>query len=312
MLVGVLAVFLISLWTLFGLSSVSVEYNTTTKNLSATEQEIVKAGEFKNHSCVLFAKKKNNINKIYAHTKDNENFAYIKILNIETKFPNKYVIHVAERKELYAIKIDSTFYILDDEFRVLRIADTFASTEKNAILLEGLDVKNSTIKVGDFLSVGQAGMKNLYSAFVRNNRSFAEQIGKFEKMGLSVYEDEFTHKEYTALALTTFAGRKFVINNIDFALSEKLQKMYAVESMLYSMPTNTDGKFVDKDGNVIYVVKLDTNEYVAFDSEKHEESQKIAFGIDILQNCYIKIDNLTLAKYVNRNTKDIYYSIIEN
>ena len=311
-LFGVLAVFLISLWTLFGLSTVSVEYNTTKTNLSVSSSEVVKVAGFKKHSCVLFSKKKDAVKRINDYAAKNENFAYIKVLNIETKFPNKFVVHIAEREELFAVQDGTSYLILDRDLRVLRKADTFESTSENAILLSGLTIKNQNVKVGDFLSTEEEGLKKLYSAFVKNNRSYGEQIGKFKQMSLSTYNDPTTHKQYVALTMLTFANRKFVLNNIDFALAEKVQKLYAVESTLYSAPTNDDGKFVDGDGNVLYVKKLDSGEYVKFDPEKHQESEKIAFGIDILQNCYIKIDNFTIAKYVNRSTKDIYYSIIEN
>ena len=52
--VGVVAVVLILFWTLFALSSVTVEFHTTTKNLTLSEEEIVEAGDFSYGTCVLF------------------------------------------------------------------------------------------------------------------------------------------------------------------------------------------------------------------------------------------------------------------
>ena len=58
--------FLISLWTLFGLSSVSVEFHSTTQNMNLTENEIVEAGQFTKHACVFFeSKKKLDFEKLF-------------------------------------------------------------------------------------------------------------------------------------------------------------------------------------------------------------------------------------------------------
>ena len=51
---GVIAVILILFWTLFALSTVEVEYHTTTKNLSLSNEEIVEAGKFSYGACVFF------------------------------------------------------------------------------------------------------------------------------------------------------------------------------------------------------------------------------------------------------------------
>ena len=308
--IGLVAVLLISFWTLFGLSTVSVEYNTTKENISVSDSEIVKAGQFKKHSCVLFGGKKKAVQNILDYAKTNENFAYIRVLNIETKFPNKYIIHVAEREELFAVENGTQFLICDRDLRVLRIEDSFSSSVDNPIVVSGLTIKNQNVAVGDFLNVEQTGIKNLYSAMVANNRSYAEQIGKFEKMEISSYADEVTNIEYFSLHMETFSGRQFVVRNIDFALTQKLQKMFAVESSLFSMQTNTAGEIVDKNDNVIYLVKLDSGEYVTYDSEKHEESEKVALTYALLNNCLIQVDNFTISKYTKRTTKDIYYSLI--
>lgn len=310
-LFGVVAVILISMWTLFGLSAVSVEYSTTTKNLSVSDSEIVEVGKFRKHACVFFEGKKSSVQRIMDYAKEDPNFAYIKVLNIETVFPNKFVIHIAEREELFAVEYNSKFLITDRDLRVLRVAETYSSTTENAILLSGLTVQNENVVIGDFLNVKESGVTNLYSALVKNNRSYVEQVGKFKSVEASNYQDEKTNKTYIQLKFETFAGRKFVIKNIDFALDEKVQKLFAVETQLFSMQTNTEGKIVDADGNVVYVVKLPSKQYVKFDAEKYDESEKIALTYELLSTCYIEVDNLTLTDYVSRTEKDIYYSIVE-
>lgn len=301
---------LILFWTLFGLSSVSVQYHSTKDNLTISNSEIVKAGEFRKHASVLFEGKKKSIKKIEKFASENENFAYLRIINIETKFPNKFVIHVSEREELFSVAYGEKFLICDRDLRVLRIMDGYASSATNPILLEDLTIQNTDVKVGDFLQVQESNIKNLYGALLRNNQSLAMQLGHYKKMQISSYEDAITHENFFALSMETFSGRKFVIRNIDFALNEKVQKMLAVESELFALEVDGDGDII-KAGEKIYVVRLESGEYVSFDAEKHEEADKVALSYDLLSNCYIKIDNLTLTKHIKRTSADIYYAFVE-
>lgn len=319
---SVIAVLLILFWTLFALSSVTVNFKSTTENLSISNEEIVEAGEFRYGSCVLFEGKQKSIKKIYAHASENENFAYLRVLNIETVFPNKFVLHVVEREELFAVEYGDQFLICDRDFRVLKMQDTFSSTQTNAILLAGVNVESSNVAVGDFLKIKQSAMLKFYSIMLKNNRDFGQLIGKYEKMGLSSYADELTKKEYTALTMTSFQGRKFVINNIDFAFLNKVQKLFATESAFYNQKTDSDGNFLNSDGQFIYVVKTAKGEYVSYENVKdmkdddgnliYDEADKKPLSFEIFKNCYIKVDNLTLNNYIKRTEKDIYYSLVEN
>ncbi|MGN1200758.1 MAG: hypothetical protein ACI4R8_00640 [Candidatus Caccovivens sp.] len=318
---GLVAVLLILFWTLFGLSSVTVEYSSTKQNLTISDQEIVEAGEFRMGACVLFEGKKNSLQKIENKATENENFAYLRVLNIETVFPNKFVIHVAEREEFFAVEYGGEYLVCDRELKVLKILDNFDSTNENAILLSGLDIKNKSVAVGDFLRTSQENIKKLFSAFLESGRDLASVRGKFKHMSLSEYEDELTHAKYISLSMITFQDRLFVINNIDFALREKLQKMYATESALFSQKTDSEGNIVNSKGEILYVVKTQNGEYASYEALKdsvdedgnklYNESDKIALSYSLLANCYIKVDNLTLTDYVQRTEKDIYYSIVE-
>jgi len=73
-------------------------------------------------------------------------FSYLRVVSIETKFPNKIVIHSAERESLYAVSLGSNRYaVLDEMGKVLNI-----STYER--LFEGADLGTRPILV-DFLSV---------------------------------------------------------------------------------------------------------------------------------------------------------------
>ena len=309
---SVIAVFLILCWTLFALSSVSVSFESTTQNLNVTEKEIVDAGKFRYGASVLFEGKKKSVENINNYASQNENFAYIRVVNIETVFPNKFVVHIAEREELFALEQNGKYLICDRDFRVLREADSFTSLQDNAILLKGVVIEDENIAVGDFLNIEQESMKKFYSVMLQNNRDLSQQLGKFKEIELGEYADEITKQEYISMTITTFQNRKFVVNNIDFAFANKIQKLFATESALYSQNVDSDGNILNANGDIIYVVKTDAGEYVSYNSEEHTEDQKTPLTYQILQNCYIKVDNLTLSNFVDRDENDIYYSLVEN
>lgn len=306
---GFVAVLLILFWTLFALSKVTVSFSTTLENLTVSKDEIVKAGEFRKGASVLFEGKAKSIRRIENYVSKNENFAYIKIENIETVFPNKFVIHVSEREELFAVQNLDKFLICDRDLRVLKILNEFSNDNTNSILLEGLTIKNKDIKIGDFLSVEEKNITKLYSAFVKNNRNLNEQRAKFQKIEVNHYQDDFTKKEYVALSIRTFSDRVFEIRNIDFALSNKIRLMFAVEASVFGQAIDSDGDLRDKKGEKVFFKKLESGEFVQFSADKDDEAEKMSYR-DVLSFCKIRVDNLTLSDFVDRTSKDIYYSLV--
>lgn len=406
----VVAVSLILCWTLFGLSSVTVEFHSTTMNLAQTEEqreelekEIVQAGNFKMGCSVLFEGKNKYVRAIDEAAKDNPKLAYLRVLNIETVFPNKFVVHVAEREELFAVKtavaietnsganhdvndgsvngaevdgvqgetsgmarraesgtygaangaaadIDESgglenYLICDRDFRVLNVLsqEQWQQTqseyeqqnvveEKNGeqdianeenqenlanqtnhaeqkclpLLVEGLEIENESVRIGRFLKIGQAAMKNFYSAMLQNNRDLQEILGKFSSITLGKNTDDFTQQEFDCITLHTRAGRKFVINNIDFALANKVQLMFAVESALYS--SVDENGVVTNNGQPVELMENEQGQLVVWD--ENEDNPKIELTVDILAKCYVLVDNLTLSPYVSRSETDIYYCLV--
>ena len=75
--IALIAAILISFWTLFALSTVTVDFKTTTKNLTITSEEIVDAGKFNYGASVLFDGKNKYIDNINSKIQENENFAYL-------------------------------------------------------------------------------------------------------------------------------------------------------------------------------------------------------------------------------------------
>lgn len=335
----VVAVVLILFWTLFGLSSVTVDFQSSLKNLDVSAQEIVDAGEFHLGACVLFEGKKKSVQKIYDKASDNPKFAYIRVVNIETIFPNRFVIHVAEREELFAVEKNGQVLICDRDFRVLnflkteendkeenlsgqeRAKDAFVSTPTNPIFLSGLEIENEEVQIGDFLEIGQTSMKNFYSTFLQNNRSFSEIVGKFEKAQLSSYVEDVTNEKYDALTLSTFGGQEFVIKNPDFAFANKVALMYAVESTLFSQNVDKNGDILDASGQPIYLVKNARGQYLLANenddlsengqTDEQQKPEKFVLNFQLLGNCRIVVDNFTLSQHTDVGETDLYFYLQE-
>lgn len=305
---GIIVVVLILFWTLFGLSSVTVEYSSSKINLSISDAEIVESGDFHMGACVLFESKKKSIENIENKAKTNKNFAYLRVLNIETVFPNKFVIHVAEREELFAVEFGQaegkkTYFICDRDLRVLDVVPDLS--EKNCIVLQNLSIKNENIEIGDFLDVEEKGVKNFYSAMLQNNITLSQQLGKFESAKTLKIEDELG-AEYAALELMSKSGRKYLIENIDFAFAEKIQLLFSVESTLFGYENLDEaGNLLDENGQKIMLTLDENKRYLK------DESGNIPLSISLLSRCEIVLANLVLDEFHNRTAKDIYYALQE-
>lgn len=318
---AILAIFLVLCWTLFGFSSASVQFHSTTQNLTLTEEEIVEAAKFNYGTSILFSGKKKYIKNLEEKSLENKKFAYLKVLNIETVFPNKMVIHITEREQLFAISHQQQFLICDRDLRVLEILDYFENTDKNAIVVNNLSILDEEVRVGQFLNVKEHAIKKFYSSMAKNNRNLSQIYSKFATLNISTYVDTIANAEYYSFELLSHQNRKFVINNPDFAFANKIQKLFSAESALYSQKTDENGNILTSNNEILYVVKTENGEILSFETAKdlkdendqplYLESDKFALTYAHLSNCYIKVDNLTITKHTPRTEKDIFYSLVK-
>ena len=175
---GVIVLLILLTFTLFSLKKVEVDYKTSTINLTCTKEEIIDNAGIGYGGTVFFRNKTKYIQNL------EKKYPYIKVVNIETKFPSTFVIHIAEREEVYAVQKDDVFYIVDDEFKILRTTDSFTSDQTNAILLSGVTIKNANYEVCDILKID--GKIDLYSAFYENNRKLDEQQSLVKEIHLKI------------------------------------------------------------------------------------------------------------------------------
>ena len=107
--------------TLMRLKDISVEYESTRIYLTDNSSDlIVEASGFNYNENLLFTKMDKYINNIEKYV------PYAKVINIERKFQNKAIIHVAERTPVARVR-NSTFLgqftVYDKELKVLNVSN---------------------------------------------------------------------------------------------------------------------------------------------------------------------------------------------
>lgn len=265
---GLIAVCLILCFTLFSLKTVEVDFRTSTSVITGQAEEIIKSGEFGYGGSVIFMGKKNPAAKI------EKSFPYIKVINIETVFPSKYIIHCSERQQVYAIELNDKTYICDEDFKVLEIKDgRYEDVESSAILFKGLRVKNANALAGEFLEIDNN--VDLYSSFIKNNRLLHEQKAIIKSIETGLMKNDI-NKEEQYISLQTYSGQTFILKNAVDRLDFKVMHMLNVYSQIYSLI----GKAIDREkpaegDNVWTKEKLDTARVEIrsfYLQEGHEES----------------------------------------
>lgn len=225
---GIIAIFIILCFTVFTVKTVQVEF-ATSQSHAWSEEEIISSAEIPMGKNILFFSKQGHVDKL------EKKYPYLEVINIETVFPSKLVIHCAEREEIFAVQREEDYIILDDEFKVLfNGSGAIDSKYENLIKINGLEILNEEVKEGDFLEIRQAGMKKFYSAMLENNRSLSQILGFCKSIEL-IGEKNYLGLEESAMKLTTNVGREIKILNIDYYLNLKFKKMFFALTNIYEI-----------------------------------------------------------------------------
>lgn len=220
----ILLIILLS-FTLFSLRTIKVDYKTSHTHITASNEEIINASKIKYGGTVFFRNKNKYIQNI------EKEYPYVKVINIETVFPSKMIIHISERQEVYAIENGEHFYICDEEFKVLKMTDSFSSVQDNAILLKGIEIQNKNYAEGDKLIVND--FANIYKSLYENNRTLGEQQYLISDIEFSKEEVEILNsdnKNILNAQINLFNGQKFVIKNCTYGLKYKMNMFIEVYS----------------------------------------------------------------------------------
>lgn len=242
-IIAVILLFVILSFTVFSLKSVKIDYRTNKVNITATDDEIIESGDIELGGSVFFRNKQSYIDKI------EYNNPYVKVINIETVFPSSFVIHIAERQEVFAIEHNMQYYIVDEEYKVLRITDEFISDQTNAMLLSGIQIDRTSYAVGEFMVVNN--IQPIYTAFFENNRPLNEQQAMIEKINFTNLYDENIGESLNVIELYLYSGQTFKIINSTYGLVYKVGLMLDVFSQIYDFI----GQTVKIDGQQILLTE---------------------------------------------------------
>lgn len=278
-LLALLITAIILVFTVFSLKEVELEFKTETLNITQEEQGEIQAEILKTGGSVFFVGKEKIINDI------EKNHPYIKIVNIETQIPNKFIIHCAEREELYAIESEGKIYFLDEDMKILRIQEEpYSRSEGMPIILSfknikydeldptsvvsyTLDLNLGACEEGQFLNLkssSDAGTyiagkfetisKSILTAFEENNRGIADVRSMYESFEIFFEEEVIGGNSYWHICLKLMldsTNYQITLFDADISLAEKIQVMFVAYSEAQETPENLIGTkmIIYKEGN---------------------------------------------------------------
>lgn len=233
-LLGLIATALTLCFTVFTVKTVDLDFRTST-TLEWSTEEILQSAKIQKGKCVLFLSKKGYVASL------EKNNPYLEVINIETVFPSKLIIHCAERRELFAIQNESEIVFCDKDLKVLRKGyGTFDSTKENAILLKNLTASGE-YEVGDFIDAEEKGIKRFFSSMVENSKTYPQTLGFFKEISLERVDNPLSNEKEDNMIIKTFSDREIKILNIDLYLTRKLNYVFQALSGLYDLlVTNGD------------------------------------------------------------------------
>ena len=211
-------------FTLFKTGNISFDFHNNTV-IFAEEQkqeEVIKSAEINTCMPIFTLNKKAIIEKLESKN------PYLKVINIETVFPNKLVLHCAEREELFCIKgRDELYYICDDELKILSITRNIVTSQESAVILDGVSVLNTGASVGDYLELYEnvSVVKGISNAFAHNNKSIADIKAMFKNIEVVNERNFYTTKMAPTILLTTYDGFKINIRNVNSYFKTKVNLM---------------------------------------------------------------------------------------
>lgn len=251
---GVITLAVILGSAVFTVSSVELKWETTTNIFSTVDSDdIIDAGDFDMGQSVFLSEKQTYIDNI------ERAYPYIQVVNIETVFPNKLVVHVAEREPIYALKVtdsnnsnDYAYVMLDKYFKVLTISNLVLPSNTTPIVLE---IDGSTLVDTEF-NVGQvASFVEHYTMF----NSFVDYVKSYGFHPVNIYGSMTVQFGYnTTLTIDPIDNEEIsnitvLIQDANTRLKEKVEK--SLQTLEYLKAQGVGGVTIDvrvgSDNNIV-------------------------------------------------------------
>lgn len=132
-------VLLLCLSFLFSVQEVKCNYSMVT--ISERYQAVNEKLEKYENKNLLFV----NTSKI---KKELQKDPYIKVISIKKDFPNKILVNIEERREMFSLETETQKFILDENYFVLKSVDKSAETEVISLKLNYANFSTQELKVG--------------------------------------------------------------------------------------------------------------------------------------------------------------------
>lgn len=219
--------------TIFSLSKVELSFAEIPTTYSSKDSEdIIKSGKFKYGKSIFLVSKKQHIQNI------EESYPRLRVLNIETRFPNKLVVSVIERQDflaLYNVGVDK-YYIVDGQMKILRIVNDEASvgTVTKCMVTQNLNAYTfgEFIKYDNEINI----LASLQDAFWRCGYSEKQANQWVKSVYVDTLKDEIVISSYCKFRITIKAP------------TEKLaEKLFAGSGTVF----NDNGVGEDFVGNIL-------------------------------------------------------------
>ena len=216
----------------FRVSSVTVSWRTDKSYFeSITDQEIVDAGEFNLGESVFFVDKQvyiNNLEKAYP---------YLEVRSIETVFPNKLVLHVAEREAVYALEVtdsenssNTSYVLLDWKLKVLeKTTQTIVpSTDENTPILLQTNLAYTDLDFEVGTTASQVQINQILTNFYEAMQQLSYTASATKGFAKSI---EINYSTRCTFYITTGWGVIIQLEDATTKTFEKMQK--AISTYLY-------------------------------------------------------------------------------
>ena len=234
----------------FSLATVEINFLSTTYYLT-DNNAIIDSGSFKYGENVFFSSK-----KIYKNNLEKAN-PYLRVLNIETIFPNKLVINAVERQETYVFKLDNNKYAKTDEYlKILSITNVYQNNTENGIEILNSEVTSQTnLEAGDFFVKTDTYLTELFTCFREWDSSYVALKSKIESVQLNY------NNHQDRLLVNMRSGVQIIIRSAKSNLSDKLNLAFS----FYDQQTDENGQPVDytKSG-IIEIFENETDIYGSY------------------------------------------------
>lgn len=239
-----IAVLVILNSTLFTLQHISISWMTTTFNLKTmNESSISSLIEEKGDS--IFLIKKDEI-----ASRLEKKYPYLRVVGIETKFPNKLIIHSAEREDLYAIKIvDGDYAIIDDYGKVLarteiispNISGTLIEARPIEVTFNNISLRSEDFLVGEKVKVSsiENTLTKLSTTLKEANYTSLAKKGIFDNISVVSIGEEGK----VAMYLTTRNGMVIKLIDAEDKMTDKFMLGLQVYNK-YHQDSHSDGTIV--------------------------------------------------------------------